>query len=149
MTTDTFNPRTAKTIAAEIVDKELCGFEEDEMGPLNDLHDKCFAALGDNPAAVAAKLAELGIKGTRPDQVVDGDSEYGDLIEPEKSALAVYFRDVCGATHASFGTWGGQLVWAGTEDGTEVGHEDIELPEVLKQFQKGYEDFAWPALYQN
>lgn len=147
--TSTFDPRTAKDRAAEIVDQKLCGHDEDEMGPLDELHTRCFTALGDTADAVAATLAELGVTGTRPDRVEDDGEVYGDMHDLTGNALAVYFTEVCGATHASFGIDGGQLYWDGSNGVDEIGHEDVQLPQVLKDFQRGYENFAYPQLYRS
>jgi hypothetical protein len=144
--TDTFDPRTAKQLAAKIVDEELCGYDADEMCPLDELHTKCFDALGKTPDEIAAKLAEYGILGTRPDRVEDDGEVYGDMVDDKGNALAVYFRDVCGAAASSFNTTDGLLYWDGTEEGSEIGHESVELPEQLVAFQRAYQDFEYEQL---
>lgn len=135
----------ARQRAATIADNNLCTY--DDMGPLDALHTEIFTALGGTTDQIAATLAGHGVTGSLPEVVVDGDEVYGDLVDDEGCALAVFFRDVCGAASAVFGTSGGQVYWDGTHD--EVGHEDVELPDALAAFQRGYENFAYPALYRS
>jgi hypothetical protein len=144
-----FDPRTAKERAAQIVDEDLCTY--DDMGPLEELHAQCFTALGETADAIAATLAELGCNGSRPDKESEDEdgTVYGDLVDTKGCALAVYFRGVCGAASASFGTSGGFIYWDGTESGAEIGHESVELPDVVAEFQRGYQDFEYADLYNN
>lgn len=152
MTTPTmeFDPCTAKQAAAKIVDDEMCGHDEEDMAPLVELHAKCFAALGSTPDEIAAKLAEYGCLGTPPDRIVPADDPtdvYGDMHDDKGNALAVYFRDVCGATSAAFGTDGGLIYWDGTLPGSEIGHEGVTLPAPVREFQQGYQDFKYEQLF--
>ncbi len=143
--TTPFDLRTAKAIAADIIVNQRDGAGEN-AARLSALHARIFAALGDTPAAVAAKLAELGIKGTLPAVVQDGADVYGDLVDAGGCALALLLRDVCGAASASVFTTAAIICWEDT-DGAELADEDVELPEALRLFQLAYEDFRHPALY--
>jgi hypothetical protein len=143
-TATTFDPRTAKERAAEIVDQDLCGF--DDLSPLAELHTLCFSVLGSTAAEVAEKLAEFGCKGSRPLTVDDDGDIYGDMVDEDGNALAVYFRTVCGAASARFGADDGTIYWEGSGD-DQVGDESVELPPVIREFQEGYQDFEYPDLY--
>lgn len=144
--TTPFDLEAAQAIAEDIINRRLCGPGEEDMGPLNRLHERIFAALGDTPAAVAVKLAELGIKGTLPEAVQDGAEVYGDLTDDKGNALAVLLRNVCGAHSASVFATGAIIYWR-NGDGEELADESIELPQVLCDFQREYEDFRYPQLY--
>lgn len=142
--TTPFDLRTAKAIAADLITNDQG--TADTIEQLDQLHTRIFTALGDTADAVAAKLAEFGIKGALPEVVQDGAEIYGDLTDDEGNALAVLLRDVCGAHSASVFTTGAIVCWA-ADNGEELAHEDIELPEVLRKFQTEYEDFRYPDLY--
>lgn len=142
--TTPFDLRTAGTIAAELI--AAGQHPDDTITQLEELHARIFTALGDTADQVAAKLAELGIKGALPEVVQDGAEVYGDLTDDEGNALAVLLRDVCGAHSASVFTTGAIICWRAS-DGEELAHEDVELPEALRRFQTEYEDFRYPDLY--
>lgn len=145
-----FDFTTVADLAAKIVDQDPDG--QDDMGAIEALHTLIFTALGSTADDIAAKLAELDVQGTRPDQDGEPDNDgtmYGDLCDYDNCALAVFFRQVCGATSASFGTDGGTLCWDGTEPGSEVSHEGVTLPATVAAFQHGYEDFKYPGLYKD
>lgn len=142
--TEEFDLTTAKTIAADIIERELC--TGDDMGPIEELHTRIFTTLGDDPDKAAAKLEQLGVKGALPAVVRDGAEIYGDLEDEENGPLSVLLRDVCGASSASLAGDYGMIYWE-TPGGDEIGHESVELPKVLAEFQRRYNDFAYPALY--
>lgn len=142
--TTPFDLRTAKTLAAELI--AVGRHPDDAVTELEKLHTRIFTALGDNPDQVAAKLAELGVKGALPEVVQDGAEVYGDLTDADGCALGVLLRDVCGAASAAVFATGAIICWKGP-DGDELAHEDVELPEVLRRFQLEYEDFRYPDLY--
>lgn len=142
--TETLDLEAPQAIAEQII---ISGqHPDDAIIELEKLHTRIFAALGDTPAAVAAKLAELGIKGSLPEVVQDGAEVYGNLDDDEGCALAVLLRDVCGAHSASVFTTGAIICWRAS-DGEELTHEDVDLPETLRRFQAEYEDFRYPGLY--
>lgn len=143
--TDTFDLRTAKDLAAELIDRSAC---ELNMDALDQLHERIFAAFGagDGPDAIAAKLTELGIKGDLPEVVRDGGELYGEMDDDGQNALSVALREVCGADSAAISTYAGMIYWAG-RGAEELGHESVELPATVVEFLKKYEDFRYPDLY--
>jgi hypothetical protein len=147
---ETFDPRTAKQLAAKIVDGEMCGYEDEEVSPLVELHNKCFTALGNTPDEIAAKLTEYGCLGTPPHRIVPADDPtdvYGDMHDDKGNALALYFRAVCGAASAAFQVDDGMIYWAGTLPGSMIGHESVTLPPAVREFQQGYQDFNYEQLF--
>lgn len=141
---------TVEDLAAKIVDQDPDG--QEDLSAIEALHTLVFTALGSTADDIAAKLAELNVQGTRPDQDGEPDDDgtmYGDLWDGDNCALAVFFRQVCGATSASFGTDGGLLCWDGTEPGSEISHEGVTLPPAVAAFQNGYQDFKYPNLYKD
>ncbi len=144
MTTEPFDPRTAGTIGAQLADTQAG--DETDMPAVDKLISDCFTALGTTAQDIAATLLDLGCFGTRPEQYEQGGVTRGDLVDPDNSPVAVYFRTVCGADTASFGTTGGQVVWAG--DVYEIGNEDVTLPEPVSLFQGEYEAGEHPQLFR-
>ena len=145
MATEPFNPRTAKTIGAQLAENQVG--DETDMAALDSLISDCFSALGGTVAEIAATLLELGCHGTRPEEYEQNGAMYGDLVDEDNSPVAVYFRDVCGADSASFNTFSGLVSWAGA-GGAEIGNEDVALPELVRLFQQEYEAMLHPQLFR-
>jgi hypothetical protein len=145
-TTETFDPRTAKTLAAAIVDRHISD-ENEEDREFAGLHEKIFAWLGATPDDVAARLTEAGVTGTRPELADNDGAAYGDLVDGKGCALAVFFREICGAAAADLAVDGGLIYWNGSDGVAEYGNESFELPEQLVEFQRKYQDFGYELLY--